>query len=172
MQPVTILELVRSQHVLAFVRSYKLTSIDNGCSEDEYTTHSLADVPVCYPMRIKGKIVCVRPECVWGSGDITPVILQLSTIGECGQLHDPAVYLRRKSSLDPLKRRLGGPQILFGRFGADTQSRNRVEPNKTIGHSHKPSSIMTLVFMRKFVCPDYTKIIFTIGSYFNHGNMQ
>jgi len=44
------------------------------------------------------------------------------------------LYLREKSSLDPLCRRPGGPQILFGRFGAEAKSRNRVEPNKTIGH--------------------------------------
>lgn len=54
---VTILELLRTKHVLAFVRRYKLTSIDNGCSEDECTTEFMADVLVCYPIRIKGKIV-------------------------------------------------------------------------------------------------------------------
>jgi len=43
-QQVTILELLRTKHVLAFVRRYKLTSIDNGCSEDEFTTEFKADV--------------------------------------------------------------------------------------------------------------------------------
>jgi len=70
-QPVTILELLRSQHVLAFVRSYKLTSIDNGCSEDEYTTHFMADVPVCYPIiRIKGKIVSVCARNMYGEVEV------------------------------------------------------------------------------------------------------
>jgi hypothetical protein len=168
-QPAMILELLQPQHVLAFVWSYKLTSIDSGCSEDEYTTDFMADVPVCYPIRIKGKIVSVCAMNVYGEVEVlSPVILQFSTIGVCGQLRDPAVYIRGKSSLAPLKRRLGGPQILLGRVGADTQSRNRVEPNKIFGHSHKASTIMTSVFMRKFVCLDYTKIIFTIRSYFNH----
>jgi len=42
-QQVTILELLRTKHVLTFVRRYKLTSIDNSCSEDEYTTEFKAD---------------------------------------------------------------------------------------------------------------------------------
>lgn len=57
----------------------------------------MADVLVCYSVRIKGKIVSVCAVNVWGSEGITPVILQLSTIGVCGQLHDPAVYLWGKA---------------------------------------------------------------------------
>jgi hypothetical protein len=71
-QQVTILELLRSQHVLAFVRSNKLTSIDNGCSDDEYTTDFMADVPVCYSVRIKGKIVSVCTMNVYGEVEVLP----------------------------------------------------------------------------------------------------
>jgi hypothetical protein len=68
-QHVMILELLRTKHVLAFARSCKLTSIDNGCSEDEYTTEFKA-VLVCYPIRIKGKIVSVCTMNVYGEEEV------------------------------------------------------------------------------------------------------
>ena len=70
MQQVTILELLRTKHVLAFVRTYKLTSIDNGCSQDDYTTEFMPDVLVCYPLRIKGKTVSVCAMNVYGEEEV------------------------------------------------------------------------------------------------------
>jgi hypothetical protein len=69
-QQVMILELLRTKHVLAFVRSCKLTSIDNGCSEDECTTEFKAVIIVCYPIRIKGKIVSVCTMNVYGEEEV------------------------------------------------------------------------------------------------------
>lgn len=138
-QQVTILELIRTKHVLAFVRSYKLTSIDNGCSEDEYTTELKPDVLFCYPIRIKGKTVSVCAVNVYGEVEVSPQpFLNSALLGCAVWFMTRPLYLRRKSSLDPLKRRLGGPHILFGRFGADAKSRNsRTEQNNRTSRTNQ-----------------------------------
>lgn len=136
-QQVTILELLRTKHVLAFVRSYKLPSIDNGCNEDEYTTEFKADVLFCYPIRMKGKIVSVCAVNVYGEVEVSAQsFLNSALLGCVVSFMTRPFYLRRKSSLGPLCRSLGGPQILFGRFGADAKSRNSRTEQKT-GHFAK-----------------------------------
>jgi hypothetical protein len=99
----------------------------------------------------KGKVVPVltnqvlRHEDVWGSGCIDPRILDLGTSWRwvVSFTHRP-LYLRGKSPLYPLDRRLDGPQSRSGRRGEDTNLAPTGTRTPTPGRASRIQSLYRL----------------------------